>query len=140
MSSHALLADAELRWRQYYLHVDLYKFYLDLTIKLNIFHYAVTGAILSFYFSRSGQPLVLRFSLLLPVAMSVAFGAIFIYGATRMKIVRREVFKLAGELGFDAPPEMQVLTVGLWAFALLFLVVAAALLFLVFRPLQLGGA
>ena len=32
----------ELRWRQYQLHVDLYKFYLELVLKLNAGYYLVT--------------------------------------------------------------------------------------------------
>jgi hypothetical protein len=39
----------ELLWRQYALSVDLYKFYMDLVVKFNVFYYAVTGAILSFF-------------------------------------------------------------------------------------------
>ena len=50
-------------WKQYQLHVDLYKHYLELSLKLNAFSYAVTGAILSFYLSRQ-QPVggALRFA------------------------------------------------------------------------------
>ena len=43
------MSDPEMLWRQYSLHVDLYKFYLDLAIKINVFYYAVTGAILAYY-------------------------------------------------------------------------------------------
>jgi hypothetical protein len=37
----------ELKWRQYALLVDLYKFYSELSLKFNLFFYAVTGAIMS---------------------------------------------------------------------------------------------
>lgn len=40
----------EILWKQYALHVDLYKFYLDLGVKVNAFYYAVTGSILTYYF------------------------------------------------------------------------------------------
>jgi hypothetical protein len=42
----------ELKWRQYALLVDLYKFYLELFLKFNIFFYAVTGAIMSVYLAK----------------------------------------------------------------------------------------
>ena len=40
----------DLLWKQFALNVDVYKFYLDLVIKINVFHYAITGAIISYYF------------------------------------------------------------------------------------------
>ena len=51
--------DRELLWRQYQLHVDLYKHYLDMTLKFNTFYYAITGGIVSFYFSRADLPLMI---------------------------------------------------------------------------------
>jgi len=41
----------EIPWRQYSQTVELYKFYMDLMVKFNVFYYAVTGAILSFFFA-----------------------------------------------------------------------------------------
>ena len=37
----------DLLWKQYELHVGLYKHYLELALKFNVFYYAATGAILS---------------------------------------------------------------------------------------------
>ena len=36
-------------WKQYELHVTLYKSHMELVVKLMTFYYAVTGAIVSFY-------------------------------------------------------------------------------------------
>ena len=74
----------ELLWRQYSQHVDLYKFYVEATIKLMAFHYAITGAILSFYFAHSADSTV-RWALLLPVAFSISLTLIFWRGATLLK-------------------------------------------------------
>lgn len=57
--------------------VELYKFYMDLTVKFNVFYYAVTGAILSFYFANQNIDDV-KYSLLLPILMSIAFAGFFI--------------------------------------------------------------
>jgi len=35
--------------------MDLYKHYLEMTLKFNVFYYAVTGAVLSFYFSNAAN-------------------------------------------------------------------------------------
>jgi hypothetical protein len=45
-------SEVELLWRQYELQVELYKQYLDLVLRFNVFYYAITGGILSFFFSR----------------------------------------------------------------------------------------
>ena len=72
--------DRELLWRQYQLNVDLYKGYLDLIVKINVFYYAITGAILSFYFANQND--LTKLSLLLPLLMSVTLGVFFIVGAS----------------------------------------------------------
>jgi hypothetical protein len=41
--------DKEIRWRQYQQHIDTYKFYLDLVVKLMGFYFAISGAIVSYY-------------------------------------------------------------------------------------------
>ncbi|MFT7300871.1 MAG: hypothetical protein ACI89Z_001336 [Porticoccus sp.] len=40
-------------WRQYATHIDLYKFYLGMVVKINAFHFAISGAIFSFYFTNA---------------------------------------------------------------------------------------
>ncbi len=122
--------DRELLWRQYSLQVELYKFYLDLVIKLNIFHYAVTGAVLSFYFSRPQETALLKYSLILPAVMSAAFGAVFVYAAQLLGITREEVFNIRDKLEFESAPEFQVLTLGLRVFAILFFLITIGLVVL----------
>ena len=107
--------DREVLWKQYALHVDLYKFYLDLAIKVNVFYYAITGAILTYYFQHSTDG-VARFALLLPIAFSLAIGGMFFYGATLLGVVRRELFAIRDALGLSVAPDIRVLTVFLYAF------------------------
>jgi hypothetical protein len=48
-------------WKQYEVHVDLYKHYLKLSVEVNVFYYAITGALLSYFFAhQSGGRLGLR--------------------------------------------------------------------------------
>lgn len=121
--------DKEFLWRQYQINIDLYKHYLELTLKFNVFYYAVTGAILSFYFSQSDINLI-RFALLLPIVMSIGFGIFFFYGAKLMAIVRVELFEIRDALEFYSAPDVNVLSFLLRLSALLFFVVAFCLLFL----------
>src|SRR6185436_12214741 len=97
---HDNMSNQEMLWRQYNLQIELYKYYLDLSIKANSFFYFITGSILAFYFANSTLPLI-KYSLLLPMIMSVAFGGIFFYGSFLIGVVRSEIFTLRDKLGFD---------------------------------------
>jgi|GEM_PF-4395242 len=44
---NALVFSKEDLWKQYEISVDLYKHYLKLTIEINVFYYAITGAIVN---------------------------------------------------------------------------------------------
>ena len=116
--------DRELLWSQYKQNVDLYKFYMELLLKLETFYYAITGAIFSYYFSNVGIPEI-KYSLFLPLIMSVAFAGFFIYGAVLISITREETFKLRDALGLQVAPDLGVLSVLLYIFAIISLLVAA---------------
>jgi len=124
--------DRELLWRQYSQNVDLYRFYMELVIKLNVFYYAVTGAILSYYFSHTSMESV-HLSLVLPLVMSVAFAGFFIYGALLTSVLRADVFAIRDALQLRAAPDLGVLSVLLYIFAVVFLIVASACGYLLWR-------
>lgn len=121
--------DRELLWRQYQLNVDLYKGYLELVIKMNVFYYAVTGAILSFYFSNQND--LTKLSLVLPLLMSVALGTFFVIGAWLARVPREETFKIRDALGLIAAPEIGVLILLLWIFAVMMFGVGGGLVWLI---------
>ncbi len=122
----------ELLWKQYELNVNLYRSYLELVLKVNLFYYAITGAIVSFYFAHPSEPLV-RLSLVLPLFMSLAFSGFFIYGAILSRHTRTEIFNIREALKLQTAPEVNVLIVFLWIFATLFALVALGLLWLLCR-------
>jgi hypothetical protein len=124
--------DADLLWKQYSLHVDLYKFYLDLVLKTNVFFYGITGAILTYYFTHQGEPLV-SLALLLPLGMSAALCGTFFYGAYLAGFTRREVFSIRDRLGLDSAPDMQVLQVLLRVFGSFLGLVALVILVVILR-------
>jgi hypothetical protein len=132
MSSQPLPTRAELL-RQYEIGIDLYKHYLKLTIELNVFYFAITGAILSYYFAHQAEPMM-RWALMLPFLMSVLFGALFIYGGIQQIAYRTEIFRIRDALGFGVAPEMLVLSIFLFMFALLMIAVTVGLGILMFSP------
>jgi hypothetical protein len=117
----------EVLWKQYELHVGLYKEYLDLLLKFNAFYYAATGGILSYYFSKPEIPWM-KFSLLFPVLMSFAFSILFFYGASQSEYTRQELFSIRDKLGLDTAPEYAVLKLFLMLSAILMLAVGGCLL------------
>jgi hypothetical protein len=122
--------DRELLWKQYELNINLTRSYLELALKLNLFYYAITGAILSFYFTHPEEPLI-RFSLALPVLMSVAFSGLFVYGAWISRYTRDEIFRIRDSLRLQVAPEVRVLAVFLYILAAIFFFVAVALAWMI---------
>ena len=120
----------EILWRQYSLQIELYKYYLDLVLKANVFFYLVTGTILSFYFANFSDPIV-RYSLILPIVMSLGLAFVFFYGAKLMRFVREDIFQLRDQLGLSTAPDVEILTLSLRVYSLIFVLVAIALALLV---------
>lgn len=90
----------------------LYKHYLELVLKFNVFYYAVTGAVLSFYFSNTANLGVPRHLLLVfPIIISLGFGSFFIYAASLVRVSRADIIALGQALGFLTFPEIRVLAV-----------------------------
>ncbi len=116
----------EIFWRQYQLNIETYRGYLELVLKINGFYYAVTGAIVSYYFAHRSEELM-KPSLLLPLLMSIALAAFFILGAFAAQVTRKETFSLRDKLGLEATAEIAVLIVLLGISAGLMLLVAGGL-------------
>lgn len=114
----------ELLWRQYQQNVDLYKFYMDLTIKFNVFFYAVTGAIVSYVLAHHNGNDLIQYALVLPLVMSLCFGVFFIYGAVLMRVLRGDIFAIRDALQLQAAPDVGVLSVLLYVFVFVFLLIA----------------
>ena len=113
-------------WKHYEIKIDLYKHYLKLTIEINVFYYAITGALLSYYLAHRDDPAA-RFSLVLPLLMSVLFGLLFLYGAIINKFSRAEIFRVREALGLHVAPDLGVLSWLLSICAVLMLLVALGL-------------
>ncbi|PCJ91998.1 MAG: hypothetical protein COA46_05460 [Porticoccaceae bacterium] len=118
-------------WKQYEQHVVLYKFYLDIVVKINAFHFAISGAIFTFYFSNKSEPFV-QWSLALPALLSLCLVALFVFGAYSNLKTRTDVFNLRDKLGLDVAPELLVLTVFLSIFTVANLLTAGGTIYVIF--------
>jgi hypothetical protein len=125
--------EKELLWKKYEHDVLLHRDYLNLVLKINIFYYAVTGAIISFYFVQQDEPLI-KFSLLLPFAMSVALAVFFYKAAKAADISHSNIETIAGQIGFEVFSAVgTVLAFLLRIFLLLMIVSALGILILLFQ-------
>ena len=118
--------DTELLLKEFHLHVDLVKHYLDLVIKFNVFYYAVTGALLSYYFTKYETETLVSWSLILPILMSFFFGVLFVAASRAIPQVDDEITYISTLLNF-AKPEVRVLRYALIASGLLFVGAGIAL-------------
>ena len=119
-----------LLWKQYTVYVDLFKFYVDMTWKASTGFYAITGAILTYYFSHipDNNP-VLRYSLLLPILLSFVLTYIYHRGVQQTKHLDATLeyiskkLKLAGGRPQGGTPHIDILDQFLSIGRLLFLLV-----------------
>lgn len=112
----------ELLFEHYKIHIDLYKHYLELLIKFNLFYYAITGAILSFYFVNKTVSFI-QFILIFPLIMSLIFSVFFFYASSKAKISRTEIIDVANTLELKVFPEFNILVILLKLFSVLFILI-----------------
>jgi len=117
-----------IEWKDYEMSVNLHRSYLDFAVKMNLFYYAITGAILSFHFSKDSNSISI-FALLLPILLSFSLGGFYLYAAKLAYNLRGNIRLRAKALGIDFYPEGIVLVVVCSIFGLTSLVVGFGLLF-----------
>ena len=122
----------EILWRHFSTYIDLYKHYLKVVTELSALYYAITGAILSYYFAHADQPLMV-WSLALPIVMSILFAALFAWGAVLVIPMRADIYAVRDALGLRSAPETGVLSALLAISAVLMFLVASSLAYLVWR-------
>ena len=117
----------EIDWKDYEISIELHKSYLDFALKLNLFYYAITGAILSFHFSKE-SPTVSLIGLLLPTMLSILLGLFFLYGAKLAWTLRSNIIMRAEKLNLMVYPEGIILVIICGIFGVTMLATGVALL------------
>lgn len=117
----------EIKWNAFKQNVDLHRTYLELAIKLNMFYYAITGAILSFYFTHTNIAMA-KYALGLPILLSIALSALFLWSVVLANNLRMHIRTMAADLGLTAYPEGIVLVLVCAIFGGVLAVVSIALI------------
>lgn len=110
--AHERSSGQVLLWEEYKLHIELYRFHIEIIVKLNLFLMAVTGAIVTYYFANPKTPMV-KYALLLPLGLAAGLAVIFFYGAYLQSIGRKESQAVAVRLGLATTFEDMHLVLGL---------------------------
>ena len=108
-------ANATLRW-EIDKDIDLYKFYLDLSVKVVAFLMATTGALTSYYFSQPASPLF-ALSLLFPALMNAGFAVLFGFSIERAREIQKDHVATSQKLGvepFDMNPLRSICQLFCW--------------------------
>ena len=118
------ISSDNLLWKQYTVYVDLFKFYVDMTWKASTWFYAITGAILTYYFSHlpDDNP-VLGYTLVLPILLSFGLTYIFHRGIQQTKDLEETLEYIRKRLKLAGKPHIDVLERFLRIGRLLFLLV-----------------
>ena len=120
---------AELLWKQYELHVELYKFYLELTLKVNAAFYAISGAVASYTLANHATGAT-RAALLIPAVLGLGLAVVAGYGAILQKATRSELVAIRDSLELDTIPEISILSWRLWVSVVGFVAVSVGLVWL----------
>lgn len=119
----------DLLWKQYELHVSLYKFYLDLTLKVNAAFYAISGAVASYVLTHQAVASA-KTALVIPAVLGFGLAFVAIYGAVMQRYTRDELLAIRDTLKLETIPEIKVLAFLLWVSTLGFAAVSVGLLVL----------
>src|SRR5215211_611358 len=119
-------------WKQYIVFIDLFKFYVDITWKGTTWFYAITGAILVYYFDHlSDNNPYLSYSLALPIALSFGLAAIYHRGLRETHDLNRKLKYISEHLHLPGKPHVDILARFLRVARLLYLFIGSSLLIVI---------
>jgi hypothetical protein len=105
-----LLADGNLYWRQYAVLIDLYKYYLDIAWKASVWYYALTGALLTYFFAelREGAAApYLPWLLTFLAALSAALSFLYVRAVLELMQLKDWVEHIAVRLQLPGRPHVE---------------------------------
>lgn len=121
------LEDDNLLWKQYNVYTEIFKFYVNVTWQVIVWFYAITGAILVYYFDHIKNNSYLRYSLVLPAILGFSFYRIFAFGARQNQDLIRWLDYIRTQLRLPGRPHVEVLNQFLDLGSKLFLVITLSL-------------
>lgn len=96
-------------WDQYNTHIELFKFFTNTSWQMFTWFYAITGAILLFYFNHTESNLLLRYVLVLPGILSFSFYKICELGIKKNKEYIEWTIDICNNLNLKSRPHVELL-------------------------------
>lgn len=115
-------------WQEYSQLVDLYKFYLGLIVKANIFAFGITGAIITLLFRETSSELA-KYGLVVPFILCVVMGIIFWMSSEPARELEESISRLEGKtrLNVERPLHAYLLRHATWIFTAVYFLMAIGL-------------
>lgn len=113
-------------WKQIEKDIELYKFYLELLLKSAVFVFAITGGVISYFFSNEEKPLM-ALSLFIPILMNLGFFLICLFSHKFAVVLKEEHYRLCEGAGVTVPYEMSPLPNMLKLFSILYGIVVVGI-------------
>ena len=85
------MEENEILWKRYELAVNTYLKYFDVAIRLNLFFYGITGAIVSYYFSKNANGNMIEHALILPIVFGIGFVALCLFANSALGVSKKEI-------------------------------------------------
>ncbi|MBG6202636.1 hypothetical protein IWQ48_003783 [Labrenzia sp. EL_13] len=124
---------------EYWNLVSLWKFYLDLIIKVNVFFAALTSGVLVYVLDCSSNFEVIRFTLLPVILFALGFLAITSIGINQSSELSTSMDEIAYEIGTKQPVHSVLLVRGMTLTAGFYAVASLGLIYLFFFGTDLVG-
>jgi hypothetical protein len=130
----------EYKWKEYALYISHFRYYLDITLKTNVFFYLTTGGVVGYYLT-SGDKGTVKYFFLLPILIGTTLTGMFIYGANlwRKAYINSNAVKtqIEKDLGAKELPDTHLVYLYLWLSAIMFFIIGFSLAIL---PYFIGGS
>lgn len=121
------MTDKDVLLKEFEADLDLYKFYMNIAVKITIWVIAITGAILSFYFANAsnenGKHLI-KYSLYFPLFINVAFFVLCARSISLVEGLATDHLRISESLGIQVPIRLRALPNILLLFTLVYLIVS----------------
>ena len=111
---------------QYDKIIELYKYHSESILKADMFLYAITGAILSYYLSTPNEG-ANRFALIFPCMVNLVYGSLFCFASTKVSPFQSDLKAIVSALQLISYPDIMFLRITLLVSGVFHLVIAVGL-------------
>jgi len=126
------------KWEQFNYLTELYKSYLSIMVNLGVFSFAAIGGVSSFIFSTKEPELIVRWSILMPLGVSIGLAVLYAVSIRAATELKDALSILGAELEIALSPHAYLLVYGVALLAVLYSLItvglATAAYFLLFPP------